>query len=119
VSHLCAFLCLAVQWEPFPLASFAPFSSHNSQSAFTDIVKDHLVMHLDVLLIICKPSPLVEGRQVKGSFTTWQIIVWMTWQWLTTNLKRQLGNRKLGIVACVAHFLWGGHLQSIGSQSCC
>jgi hypothetical protein len=46
VSHLCAFLCLGVQWEPFPSASFAPFASHNSQSAFTAIVKDHVTMHL-------------------------------------------------------------------------
>jgi hypothetical protein len=50
---------VALQLEPFPSASFTPFSSHNSQSAFTDIVKDCLAMHLDVLLILCEPSPLV------------------------------------------------------------
>jgi hypothetical protein len=31
----------------------------------------------------------------------------------------QLVDEHLGIVACAVHFLWGGHTQSIVSQSCC
>jgi hypothetical protein len=83
-------LCFDVLWqEPFPSATFTPFSSCNSQSAFTDIVKDHsAAMHLDVLLILCEPSPLwgeASKRKVHNMAN-----YWMTWQWLTTNLKSNL-----------------------------
>jgi hypothetical protein len=57
-------LCAFLQQEPFPSASFTSFSSHNRQSAFTDIVEDHSTMHLDVPVILCKPSHL-GGEAIK------------------------------------------------------
>jgi hypothetical protein len=90
VSHLCAFLCLGVQWEPFPSALFAPFTSCNSQSVFTDVVKDWLTMHFSVLPMLHEPSPLggeASKRKVHNRSNHW-----MTWQQLATNLEKQLGN---------------------------
>jgi hypothetical protein len=57
VSHLCAFLCLTKQPEPFPSPSFAPFAGCNSLSAFTAIVENQVPMRLAVLPLR-KMSPL-------------------------------------------------------------
>ena len=58
VSCLCAFLCLAVLLEPLPLASYTPFAGHNSLSAFTAIVKDHVAMFLGAPKFLRKQSSL-------------------------------------------------------------
>jgi hypothetical protein len=61
VSCLCAFLCLAVLLEPLPLASYTPFAGHNSLSAFTAIVKDHVAMFLGVLVSLTMPLASVAA----------------------------------------------------------
>jgi hypothetical protein len=47
-------------------------------------------MHLDVLLIFHKPSTLRGGKWQEGSQHGQSLLGWP--EWLTTNLKRQLGN---------------------------
>jgi hypothetical protein len=65
VSHLCAFLCLTKQPEPFPSPSFAPFAGCNSQSAFTAIVDALVPMRLAVLPL--HKTTLFRGSQDEDS----------------------------------------------------